>query len=79
MRAGVLVAEYGGVEIPDRLWGRRVALRHRVGERDGRPLFSDAVGELSADDFAVRGAVNLFGTELSERIVLEFEVHLRTH
>lgn len=27
--------------------GRRVALRHRVGERDGRPLFSDAVGELA--------------------------------
>lgn len=27
--------------------GRRVALRHRVGERAGRPLFSDAVGELA--------------------------------
>lgn len=27
--------------------GRRVALRHRVGERDGRPLLSDAVGELA--------------------------------
>ncbi|MGQ0575703.1 MAG: putative acetyltransferase, partial [Pseudonocardia sp.] len=27
--------------------GRRVALRHRVGERDGRPLHSDAVGELA--------------------------------
>jgi len=50
MRAGIRITEYGGVEIPDRLLGRRVALRHRVGERDGRSLFSDAVGELSADD-----------------------------
>lgn len=33
----------------DHLIGRRVALRHRVGERDGRPLFTDAVGELSAE------------------------------
>ncbi len=33
----------------DALVGRRVALRHRIGERDGRPLYSDAVGELSAD------------------------------
>jgi ribosomal protein S18 acetylase RimI-like enzyme len=37
------------VEIPDELLGRRVSLRHRVGERAGRPLFSDAVGELAAD------------------------------
>jgi ribosomal protein S18 acetylase RimI-like enzyme len=37
------------VEIPDALVGARVSLRHRIGERDGRPLFSDAVGELSAD------------------------------
>jgi ribosomal protein S18 acetylase RimI-like enzyme len=37
------------VEIPDELVGTRVALRHRVGERDGRPLLTDAVGELSAD------------------------------
>lgn len=29
--------------------GRRVALRHRVGERDGRVLQSDAVGELADD------------------------------
>ncbi len=28
------------------LVGSRVALRHRVGDRDGRPLYSDAVGEL---------------------------------
>jgi len=27
--------------------GRRVALRHRVGERDSRPLYCDAVGELA--------------------------------
>lgn len=31
---------------PHPLLGRRVALRHRVGYRDGRPLFSDAVGVL---------------------------------
>lgn len=31
------------------LIGRRVSLRHRVGERDGRPLYSDAVGELAVD------------------------------
>jgi N-acetylglutamate synthase len=37
------------VEIPEDLVGARVALRHRVGERDGRPLFTDAVGELSAE------------------------------
>jgi N-acetylglutamate synthase len=35
------------VEIPDELVGARVALRHRIGERDGRPLFTDAVGELT--------------------------------
>ena len=34
---------------PDALVGHRVSLRHRIGERDGRPLYSDAVGELSAD------------------------------
>jgi N-acetylglutamate synthase len=38
----------GPVDIPDALVGARVSLRHRIGERDGRPLFSDAVGELSA-------------------------------
>jgi ribosomal protein S18 acetylase RimI-like enzyme len=38
-----------GVEIPDALWGARVSLRHRIGDRDGRPLFSDAVGELAPD------------------------------
>lgn len=32
--------------------GRRVALRHRVGERAGRPLYSDAVGELAGADTA---------------------------
>ena len=37
------------VEIPDELLGRRVSLRHRVGERAGRPLLSDAVGVLAAD------------------------------
>ncbi|MCW2554477.1 MAG: GCN5-related N-acetyltransferase [Mycobacterium sp.] len=33
----------------DGLVGRRVSLRHRIGERDGRPLYSDAVGVLTAD------------------------------
>ncbi|WP_308282509.1 GNAT family N-acetyltransferase [Pseudonocardia nigra] len=37
------------MEIPDELVGARVALRYRIGTRDGRPLYSDAVGELSAD------------------------------
>jgi ribosomal protein S18 acetylase RimI-like enzyme len=37
------------VEIPDELMGARVALRHRIGDRDCRPLFTDAVGELEAD------------------------------
>jgi N-acetylglutamate synthase len=31
------------------LIGRRVALRHVVGQRDGRPLHTDAVGDLSRD------------------------------
>lgn len=35
------------MDLPDDLAGRRVSLRHRIGERDGRPLYSDAVGELS--------------------------------
>ncbi len=42
-------AHDGGVEVPEELVGARVALRHRVGERDGRPLFTDAVGDLSID------------------------------
>jgi N-acetylglutamate synthase len=42
-------AHDGIVEIPEELFGARVALRHRIGERDGRPLFTDAVGELAAD------------------------------
>lgn len=33
----------------DALVGRRVALRHRIGDRDGRPHYSDAVGELTTD------------------------------
>jgi ribosomal protein S18 acetylase RimI-like enzyme len=37
------------MEIPEELVGVRVALRHRVGERDGRPLLTDAVGELTVD------------------------------
>jgi N-acetylglutamate synthase len=37
------------VEIPAELMGARVALRHRIGERDGRPLHTDAVGDLRAD------------------------------
>jgi GNAT superfamily N-acetyltransferase len=39
----------------DGLVGSRVALRHRIGERDGRPLFTDAVGTLS--DGGVRDGV----------------------
>ncbi|MEN3268774.1 MAG: N-acetylglutamate synthase, partial [Pseudonocardia sp.] len=35
------------MEIADELVGVRVALRYRIGERDGRPLYTDAVGELS--------------------------------
>ncbi|WP_250548446.1 GNAT family N-acetyltransferase [Pseudonocardia sp. H11422] len=35
------------VERLNALLGSRVALRHRIGERDGRPLFTDAVGELT--------------------------------
>jgi len=31
------------------LLGRRVSLRHRMGSRDGRPLYSDAVGVLERD------------------------------
>lgn len=37
------------VVVGTELLGRRVALRFHVGEREGRPLFRDAVGELSAD------------------------------
>ena len=37
------------MHLSDDLFGHRVALRHRIGERDGRPLYSDAVGELAAD------------------------------
>lgn len=36
------------METLDALVGQRVALRHRVGERDGRPLYTDAVGELAS-------------------------------
>jgi ribosomal protein S18 acetylase RimI-like enzyme len=35
-----------GIDL-DAVLGARVALRHRIGERDGRPLFTDAVGTLS--------------------------------
>jgi GNAT superfamily N-acetyltransferase len=38
------------VERLDELFGARVALRYRLGERDGRALYSDAVGELSRDE-----------------------------
>jgi N-acetylglutamate synthase len=37
------------VKIPDALLGRRVSVRFRVGEHAGRPLYRDAVGELSAE------------------------------
>ncbi|MFC5993948.1 GNAT family N-acetyltransferase [Pseudonocardia hispaniensis] len=45
----------GTAEQLDTLVGSRVALRHRIGERDGRPLFTDVVGELS--DGGVREGV----------------------
>ncbi|GEL18568.1 GNAT family N-acetyltransferase [Pseudonocardia asaccharolytica] len=45
----------GTAELLNALVGSRVALRHRVGERDGRPLFTDAVGELA--DGGVREGV----------------------
>jgi hypothetical protein len=38
--------------------GHRVVVRHVVGERDGRPLLTDVLGELvslSADDLVVAG------------------------
>jgi len=38
------------VERLNELFGARVALRYRFGERDGRALYSDAVGELSRDE-----------------------------
>lgn len=41
------------MDLLDSLAGRRVSLRHRVGDRDGRPLFSDAVGELTTGPDAV--------------------------
>ena len=34
---------------PFPLLGHRVVLRHQVGTQDGRPLFSDAVGELDRE------------------------------
>ncbi|WP_232660476.1 GNAT family N-acetyltransferase [Pseudonocardia sp. TRM90224] len=48
----------------DGLLGQRVALRHLVGTREGRPLYSDAVGELDVvgDDVTVvtrRGPVRV--------------------
>ncbi|GAA1842479.1 hypothetical protein GCM10009836_22330 [Pseudonocardia ailaonensis] len=33
----------------DAALGHRVSLRHRIGEREGRPLYTDAVGTLSSD------------------------------
>lgn len=41
------------MDLPDGLVGSRVALRHRVGDRSGRPLYSDAVGELGTDGDAL--------------------------
>ncbi|MFC4949507.1 GNAT family N-acetyltransferase [Pseudonocardia sp. GCM10023141] len=37
----------------ERLIGQRVSLRQLVGERDGRPLYSDAVGDLTRVDDAL--------------------------
>jgi GNAT superfamily N-acetyltransferase len=43
------IGDDGPVDIVEGLVGHRVSLRFRVGERDGRPLHRDAVGELSTD------------------------------
>jgi ribosomal protein S18 acetylase RimI-like enzyme len=46
------IGDHGQVQVDSELLhlvGRRVSLRFRVGERDGRPLFRDAVGELADD------------------------------
>ncbi len=51
--ASPAVPEDGNVHVGSELLGRRVALRFRVGERDGRPLYRDAVGELTADGDAL--------------------------
>jgi GNAT superfamily N-acetyltransferase len=40
-------------EDPDDLLGRRVVLRRRAGERDGRPVFTDILGELVEADGAL--------------------------
>jgi ribosomal protein S18 acetylase RimI-like enzyme len=48
------------VEPLDELFGARVSLRYRLGERDGRALYSDAVGELSRDE--TDGAVVVVAT-----------------
>src|ERR671924_243065 len=37
----------GGADELNALVGRRVALRHRLPTPDGRPLYTDAVGELA--------------------------------
>jgi ribosomal protein S18 acetylase RimI-like enzyme len=37
------------VEISSELVGERVSLRYRIGDRDGRPLYTDAVGELRTE------------------------------
>jgi N-acetylglutamate synthase len=50
----------GRVEPLDELFGARVSLRYRLGERDGRALYSDAVGELSRDE--TDGAVVVVAT-----------------
>lgn len=50
MRRVVATTHDGLVDIPDALVGDRVSVRYLVGARDGRPLYSDAVGELSAAD-----------------------------
>lgn len=49
----IRVGEDGSVDFPTDLLGRRVSLRHRIGERDGRPLHSDAVGEVRSDGDAL--------------------------
>lgn len=35
---------------PDNPIGARVVVRRRLGERDGRPVYSDVIGELTAID-----------------------------
>jgi ribosomal protein S18 acetylase RimI-like enzyme len=58
-----------GVDHLRTLAGRRASVRFRAGERDGRPLFSDAVGEVELEDADVvvrtrRGPVRIAAADV---------------